>query len=311
MTIILTNLYNPTPFLYTMETEKIIKAGEIAKQIKIWIKPQIKKDMSLLKIAELIENKIEELGGKPAFPVNLSINEQAAHYTPEYNDKKIAHGLLKVDFGVHIDGWVADTALSFNLDNNPEAEKLIEASKKALENVEQKISSNLTLGETGKLIEETISSYNFRPIANLSGHSMEQYNLHAGISVPNVNNLSNIKFNEGLYACEPFATNGNGYVHDAQKGNIYAFIQNKQPRSPQARKVLEFIKDNFGTLPFAGRWIIKKLGPMSKIGLMQLERENILHHYPILTEEKGKLVSQKENTFLISKNEIIITTKED
>jgi methionyl aminopeptidase len=292
-----------------MDKKKIIKAGQITSEIKKWIKPQIKKGMLLVDIAEMIEKKIFELKGAPAFPVNLSINEQAAHYTPTENDEKTAHGLLKIDFGIHIDGWVADTAFSLNLDNNPEAEKLIESSKRALENVEQNISSETTLGDIGKIIERTILSYNFKPVANLSGHSMEQYNLHAGVSVPNIANNSDFKLNEGLYACEPFATNGNGNVHDGAKGNIYSFIQDKTPRSPIARKTLNFIKENFGTLPFAGRWITKEFGSQGRLGLMQLEREHILHHYPILTEKKGKLVSQAENTFLIEKNKVTITTE--
>jgi methionyl aminopeptidase len=292
-----------------MNKELIIKAGEICAEVKEWIKPQIKKGMLLVEIAEMIEKKIFELGGAPAFPVNLSINEQAAHYTPTENDEKTAHGLLQVDFGVHVDGWVADNAFSYNLDEDSKAEKLIEASQRALENVEQNISSEITLGDIGKIVEETITSYGFRPVANLSGHSMEQYDLHAGVSVPNIANNSDYELDEGLYACEPFASTGNGLVHDGAKGNIYAFIQDKTPRSPIARKILEFIKESFGTLPFAGRWVTKEFGSQGRLGLMQLEREKILHHYAILTEEKGKLVSQAENTFLVEKDKVTITTK--
>jgi methionyl aminopeptidase len=292
-----------------MDKKLILKAGNIAKEIKKWIKPQIKKGTPLLEIAEKIEKKIEELGGFPAFPVNLSINEQAAHYTPSHNDEKIAQGLLKVDFGVQVDGWIADTAFSMDLENSELNQKLIQASKQALENAKQKLSPEITLSEIGKTIENTINSYGFKPIANLSGHSMEQFDLHAGISVPNINNNSNYKMGQGLYAIEPFATNGNGSVHDGAKGNIYLWVEDRNVRSPFARQTLEFIKDNFGNLPFAGRWVIKELGSKGILGLRQLENEGILHHYPILTEEKGKMVSQKENTFIIEKDKVIITSE--
>src|SRR3989344_929140 len=92
--------------------EKLKKAGSIAKEVIIYAKSIIKKDMSLLEIAAKIEAKIVELGARPAFPVTLSINEIAAHATPTYNDSSVAYGLLKVDLGVHIDGYVADTAFS-------------------------------------------------------------------------------------------------------------------------------------------------------------------------------------------------------
>ena len=104
-----------------MDKEKILLAGKIAKQVREYIKPQIKKDTPLLEIAEKIESKITELGGKPAFPTNLSINEITAHYTPAHNDEALAHGLLKIDFGVHIDGWIADTAFSLDLENTEES----------------------------------------------------------------------------------------------------------------------------------------------------------------------------------------------
>lgn len=294
-----------------MNKEAIIKAGEIAKKIKLEFKDKIKKGDKLLDIANKIENRIIELGGFPAFPVNLSINEIAAHYTPTYNDESTAYGLMKVDFGVHIDGWVADTAFTLDLEDTKENKKLIEASKSALENVEKEISSEKTLGEVGKIVESTIKSYGFNPIANLSGHSMEQYDLHAGMSIPNVNTNSNIEFNEGLYAVEPFATNGKGRVHDGPKGNIMMLVSEKNIRSPGARQVLEYIKDNYGTLPFASRWVIKEFQTRGIIALRQLENEGILHHFTTLVEEKGKLVSQKENTFLIEKNKVIITSKED
>jgi methionyl aminopeptidase len=292
-----------------MSKKSIIKAGNIARDIKKWIRPQIKKGTPLLEIAEKIEEQILELGGFPAFPVNLSINEQAAHYTPKHDDETLANGLLKVDFGVQIDGWIADTAFSIDLENSELNEKLIKASEHALENAEKNISSKITLGNMGKIIEDTINSHGFNPISNLSGHLMEQFDLHAGVSVPNINNQSDYEIGEGLYAIEPFATNGNGKIHDGAKGNIYLWTEDRNVRSPIGRETLEFIKDNFGNLPFASRWVIKELGTKALLGLRQLENEGILHQYPILTEEKGKLVSQAENTFLIEKDKVIVTSK--
>jgi methionyl aminopeptidase len=291
--------------------ESILKAGHIAAEIKKWIRPQIKKGMLLLEIAEKIENKIYEMDAEPSVPVNLSINEQAAHYTPSPEDKSIAKGLLKIDFGAHINGWISDTAFSMDLENSEINKELIEASKNALENVEKNLSKEKTFGQIGGIIESSIKQNGFNPIVNLSGHSMEQYDLHSGISIPNIDNKSDFYFSSGLYAIEPFATNGSGKVHDGIKGNIYSLIKEKNTRSFIAKEVLKFIKENYKTLPFASRWIYKKFGSRARIALMILEKEGILHQYPILTEKKGKLVSQAENTFLIKKDKVIITTKED
>ena len=292
-----------------MDKEAIIKAGKIISEIKSWIKPQVKKGTPLIKIAELIENKIYELGGEPAFPVNLSINEHAAHYTPSAEDETLAHGLLKVDFGVEIEGWIADNSFSVDLENSELNKNLIKASQKALEKAEEMLSSMAKFGEVGGIIEKTINSYGFNPIANLSGHSMGKYDLHSGLNVPNVKTNSEREFGLGLYAIEPFATNGGGIVHDGKKGNIYIIENKKNTRSPLGREILNFIAEKYGDLPFTSRWIVKEFGKKAIIALYQLERERILHQYPILTEEKGKIVSQTENTFLIEKDKVINTTK--
>ena len=155
------------------EIQKLIRAGEIAKRVKVYAREIIKPDVLLSEIANKIENKIIELKGKPAFPVNLSINEVAAHSTPSYNDTAKAFGLLKVDIGVHVDGYIADTAFSLDLEKIDENKKLIEAVELALERAIKRISVGSTLREIGREIEEAITSYDLQPIRNLSGHSLD------------------------------------------------------------------------------------------------------------------------------------------
>ena len=334
-----------------MKTDKIIKAGKIASEVKKYARSIIKKDMPLLEIAEKIESKITELGGKPAFPANLSINNIAAHYTPDHDDKTPADGLLKVDFGVHVDGWTADNAFSLDLEGNEENKKLIEASEKALENAlkiirdkfkinkkrlveggerfyegqnkstNSRVESGIADGgldkehkivtsEIGKTIQETIESYGFSPVLNLSGHSMEHYNLHSGITIPNINDKKNIVLGEGFYAVEPFATTGSGRVHDGKPSGIYYLKEIKNVRSPVARQVLEFIKKEYNTLPFCSRWIVKKLGTKALFGLRELETRGNLHHFSQLVEVRESKVSQTEQTVLISKEKGVIVTTE-
>ncbi len=302
-----------------MDEEKILKAGKIASQAKDYIKPLIKPGMPLLEIAEKIESKITELGGKPAFPVNLSINNIAAHYTPSYDDETKAYGLLKIDFGVHIDGWIADTAFSLDLSDNEEEsqqnKKLISTSEKALGNALEMIKSKSDkmeerrLSQIGKIIQETIESFGFSSIINLSGHSMEQYDLHAGITIPNIDDKRNIPLKPGIYAIEPFATTGNGKVHDGKKSGIYMLTNTRNIRSLTARKILEFIEKEYNTLPFCSRWIFKKFGINALLGLKQLEDNGNLHHFSQLVESQTGRVAQTEHTILVKEDKIIVTTE--
>jgi len=290
-----------------MEKSKILKAGNIAKQVREFAKSIIKPNAKLLDIAEKIETKIIELGAKPAFPVNLSINEIAAHYTPSYNDISLARGLLKVDIGVQIDGEIADTAFSLDLENSKENKKLIEASEKALKNVIQNVKIGISLGEIGKTVQQTIESEGFSPIINLSGHEMKEHELHAGLMIPNVDNKMPDKITKGLYAIEPFATSGSGRVIEGKPSGIYLLQDDKNVRNNEARKILNFIIKEYKTLPFCSRWIVKKFGIKSLFALRQLEENGNLHNYPQLIEISHSKVSQSEHTVLIEDKTIVTT----
>ncbi|MFH1585624.1 MAG: type II methionyl aminopeptidase [archaeon] len=290
-----------------METPKILQAGKIAKQVRDYARSIVKKDVPLLEIANKIEDKIKELGGKPAFPTNLSINDIAAHYTPAYNDETKAHGLIKVDLGVHVDGWMSDTAFSLDLDNSEENKKLIEASEKALERAIEKIKEGITASEVGKVIEEAIDSYGFSPIINLSGHEIDKYELHAGVTIPNIDDKKNVILNSGLYAIEPFATKGNGKVYDGKPSGIYVLQNEKNPRSPIAREMLNFIIEEYKTLPFCSRWLVKRFGTRALFGLRQLQENGNLHQFDQLVEASHNKVSQAEHTVLIRDGKIVTT----
>jgi len=292
-----------------MKESNIIQAGKIASDVKKFAREFIKKDMLLLEIAEKIESKIVELGGKPAFPVSLSIDDVAAHYTPSYDDEILAKGLLKIDLGVHVKGCLADTAFSMDLENSEENKKLITASEQALKNAIKILNKNISANKIGKIIHETIESHGFFPIINLSGHSMEEYDLHAGITIPNIEDTKNIILEKGLYAIEPFATTGNGKVYEGKPSGIYLLTNNKNIRSPIAREILKIIEEEYITLPFCSRWLVKKLGTKALFGLRQLEENGNLHHFPQLIEISHNKVSQAENTILIKDNEIIVTTE--
>jgi len=292
-----------------MNHAKILQAGKISSEVKKYARSFIKKDIPLLEIAEKIENKIIELGGKMAFPTNLSINNIAAHYTPSYDDKSLAFGLLKIDLGVHIDGWIADTAFSMDLEDNEENKKLIQASEKALENAIKIAKENVSVGKIGQVVQETIESFVFSSVINLSGHEIGQYELHAGMTIPNINNKQKDKLKKGLYAIEPFATTGNGKVHDGKPSGIYALINNKNVRSQTAREILKFIEQEYETLPFCSRWLVKKFGTKALFGLKQLEDNGNLHHFAQLVEKQGSKVAQTEQTILIDDKEVIVTSE--
>ena len=292
-----------------LDKEKILEAGKISSEVREYVRRFIKKDMPLIEIANEIEEKMHSLGGKPAFPTCLSVDSIAAHATPAYNSLEIARGILKVDFGIHIDGWIADTAFSLDLENSSENKKIIEASEKALEAAIKTIKKNVPLNEIGKAISKEIESQNLSPITNLSGHGIDRYVLHSRVSIPNHDNKSMVLITEGLYAIEPFATTGVGSVHDGKPSGIFRLVDKRNTRSQTAREILNFIIEEYQTLPFCSRWLVKKFGTKSLIGLKQLEENGNLHSYAELIESSNGKVAQTEHTILVEKNGIIVTTR--
>jgi methionyl aminopeptidase len=309
------NLSNEVEVFSENLTEEKIKnyrkAGEIAKQVKEYIRKIIKKDMPLLELADKIEGEIAKLGGKPAFPANLSINETAAHYTPSYDDAKKAEGLLKIDFGVHINGCIADTAISLDLEDNEENKKLINASNSALKEAIEHVKDSKEkskLNEIGSKIKIQIESFGFYPIINLSGHSLNDYQIHAGLTIPNCDNQNSKELEEGAFAIEPFATTGLGEVYEGKLSGIYKIQKFVNTRDMFSRKVLKFIEENYKTLPFASRWLVKEFGTRALTSLALLKQQGILHEYPQLIEKSKAKVSQAEDSFIIYNGKMEVLT---
>jgi methionyl aminopeptidase len=295
---------------YTKEDLENLKlAGEICKKIKSQLNKIVLPGKKLLDIAEEIESKIIELGAKPAFPTNLSINEVAAHSTPSWNSEEIASGLLKVDFGVHISGIVADNAVSFDLDDSKKNKSLIESSQLALDEAIKTAKPNTKLSEIGSKVDSTAESKKTLPIRNLSGHSISPWELHSGTTIPNFDNSSSQLLSPGVYAIEPFVTlsSGSGLVKDGKPSGIYHLKHTSNVRDAFARKVLEFIEEEYQTLPFCSRWIYKKFGSRGLLALRQIENSGCLHHYNQLIESSKSPVAQSEHTILITDKVEIIT----
>jgi len=294
------------------EIEKYVQAGKIAGKLKKFLRGYVKEGMPLLDIAKTIKEKIEDTGAICAFPPTLSIDDIAAHYSPAPKDETVASGIIKVDFGVCIDGYIADTAITLDLTEDNRHKELIEASELALDNALKIIDSSVSLNDIGKNVQESIESKGFSPIINLSGHSLGRWNVHAGVTIPNYANGNNNKLEPGAYAIEPFATDGKGMIQAGGQGNIYELTNVKNPRSPKAREILKFIQEKYQTLPFSLAEIQDKFGPMSRLAINELIKQDSLHSHTTLVEKGNGFVSQAEHTFLITDGgKVIVTTRED
>lgn len=291
--------------------DKFIEAGKIGSKIREESKSLIMVGESLLEIAETIEQMIIDAGAKPAFPVNISINEIAAHYTPEIDcEAQLPEtGVVKIDLGVDLDGGIADTAYTIDLDEKNG--NLLKACEESLYAGIEAIKPGVTVGEVGGKIEEKITAYGFKPISNLTGHMMLPGELHTGIDVPNIKTNDPYEFQIGdVFAIEPFATTGRGFVTDLEQVEIFSLHMPHQIRMRQSRKILQHIIETHGMLPFAERWIRKSFDSklLVSASLKELLSNQVIKGYPVLREIDGGLVSQFEHTILVEEKGARILT---
>lgn len=289
--------------------EKIKLAGRITAQVREYGASLVKKNASMVDVLDKVENRIIELGGKPAFPAQISCNHIAAHYCPEENDTfRFNDELVSLDVGVHVDGFIGDTAKTIDLSGK--YSNLVKAAEQALENALEIIKPGITLGEIGKVIQETIQKYDYAPVRNLSGHGLGQYQIHTKPSIPNFNNHDPTKLEKGmLFAIEPFASTGAGIVQDAGIPTVFELAGRKPVRNPITRQVLKEI-DEYEHLPFCTRWLTRKFGPKAKLALRDMEQLGMLHMHPPLGDRDRGMISQAEHTVLIDdEGNVIVTTK--
>ena len=295
-----------------MVFDDYFRAGKIAGEVRENVRKTDWIGKTVYEICEHVESEIIKRGAKCAFPVNTSINEVAAHYTAEPNDPLSIKDddLVKIDLGAQINGYIADTAVTVCY--NPEFDNQVQAAELSLSNAMSMIKVGVKSSDVGRTIEKTIKQMGFLPIANLSGHSLDQYTIHAGKSVPNIWSIGSFTFNENqAFACEPFVTTGDGlgFVHEGKIKNIFALSSRKKTKDKEADKMLDYIWQNFNLLPFALRWLTNEWEEKEARNLLEvLVKKKAVHAYPVLVEGNGQRVTQAEHTFIPNETGVTITT---
>lgn len=292
--------------------QKYVRAGRIAAEVREFMRKTVSEGMAVIEVCEKAETLIREKGGNPAFPCNVSVNEIAAHYTSSPGDKRTIpmNSIVKVDIGVHVDGYIADTAVTVCF--NPEYETLARTAEEALEVGVKTLHPGMSIPAFGAVIEKTIKARGHKPVSNLTGHQIGRFLIHTGKSLPNVFHFSAAKVNMGeVYAIEPFVTvaNAAGKIEHGLEAHIFRFLKRRSLKNMNAQQLLDYIIRNFQTLPFTERWL-RGVVPSEhyKTAFSELLSAKTLMAYPVFIEASGKPVAQAEHTVLITEKGCKILT---
>ncbi len=294
--------------------QKIIKAGKIASQVRReGAKKMAIPGTSFLEVMDYCEEKIIKLGGEIAW-AQMAVNDVAAHFCPQEDEVGTTQegDLIKVDIGVHLDGYIADNAMTIEVGKTQEHKDLIRASQNALKSAIKLVRPGVKLWELGEAQFLEAEKLGFTTIKNLSGHSIEQYKVHGGVNIPTFNTHDTKELKEGMQiAIEPFVTAGNGIVKESGQSTIFMQAKQGAARTPYARKILEEIKSRNG-LPITTRWFTRKLGKgPALLGLRELQKMSILRSYPPLAEVTGLPVAQFEHSMIVQEKPLVYTRHDD
>ncbi|MBS1266935.1 MAG: Methionine aminopeptidase [Candidatus Woesearchaeota archaeon] len=288
--------------------QKYEKAGKIAAEALAYGKKLIKQKSYLLDVTKKIEDYINKKA-EIAFPIQISMDNVAAHFYPDHDDEIIFEDqVCKLDVGVHVDGFVGDNAVTVDLSGKHT--KLVKASREALDNAIKVVKAGVQVGEIGKVIQDTITGYGFAPIRNLSGHGLDEYNVHTPPNIPNTATGDTTTLEEGdVVAIEPFASTGAGIVIETSNPTLFQLVEPKPVRDRTTRKILQQII-NYNNLPFAKRWLVNDF-PLFKVNfaLKRMLDKDIISSFPPLADKAKGIVSQAEYTVVVEKNGCRILTK--
>ena len=314
------------------------KAAKIHKQVRQDIKDHIKPGIKLWDLCQTVENRVRELSkehgnqlnGGVAFPTGCSINNVAAHFTPNKGDNTILKetDICKLDFGVHVDGWIIDSAFTINF--QPQYQPLLDASKEAVMGIIKNMGVDSKVSELGEISEEIVKSYELSignktipltPMNNLTGHSIRRWNVHGGKSIPGVKNTyPDIIGENEFYAVEIFPTTGSGTSYLEGESTHFMLkngFQKQKFRLKRTYQLLSLIQKEFSTLAFCPRFLNyidlqrKNKETNYKMCLGELFNCGIINSYPPLLDKPGSMVSQFEHTIYISNNNKIILSEGD
>jgi methionyl aminopeptidase len=293
--------------------EEYKKSGRITNEVSSVVRSRVVTGMSYLEACLLVEKEIKSRGGEAAFPVGIGVNQVTAHYAPQEGDAS-AFGetdLVKVDFGVHVDGYVTDTAVSVAFDS--EYNLLLEAAERALNVAIATAKREVRPGEIGREIHREAARFGFKTIENLTGHTVDRYVVHAGKSIPNVYMPGMQSLKKGdVFAIEPFITLGSaaGYVVDRPgKATIFSVVARKKTGDPKLDGFVDRVWGERKTLPFTPRWYSEEFGAGKVGGIVdRLVAKRVLRAYPTLVEASGSPVAQFEQTMALDDGGLLVLT---
>ena len=277
------------------------QAGRVASAARVFGAAQIHVGRTLVEVRSAVEAEIQRRGASLAFPVQIAVNETAAHFCPAAADARAFEegDLAKLDIGVHVDGWVVDTAVTVNVGRRAGRQPLIDAAEAALHAALTAARPGALIYEVSQAIETVLRSRGLRPVESLCGHGVGRWTVHCPPAVPNRpegDHRTRLE-PETVVALEVFATDGDGHVEERGDASIYRL----DPLAPTELADLELIGAlrAFRGLPFAAHQLPGFSAERVATAIAALTAAGQLRSYRPLVDASASAIAQAEHTIYV------------
>jgi len=215
------------PLKSKKEIEIMTEGGKRLAKIIQKLEKQIRPGIATEELNKLAEELILKSEGKPNFkgyenfPATIctSINEELVHCTP--SKRKLKEGdIISIDIGMKYKGFHTDMAITVPVGKiNPETQRLIKVTKKALKRGFKKARPGNTFGDIGNTIQRYVESQGFNVVRDLCGHGIGR-EIHEDPKIPNYGKRrTGSEIKEGMVFCiEPMVTIGDWRLEKTKDG---------------------------------------------------------------------------------------------
>ncbi len=176
------------------ELEKMRRSGQIVRQVLDAVKALVAPGVSTMDLEYAAEEKIKELGAKPAFkgyhdyPCVLctSVNNEIIHGIPSEKRVLKEGDIVSIDCGVVMDGYYGDSATTVAVGKSlaPELQKLLDVTETSLKKAIAAVRLGKTVGDVGAAVQEYVEANGFSVVREFVGHGIGT-RLHEDPQVPN------------------------------------------------------------------------------------------------------------------------------
>jgi len=232
------------------------RAGEVTRDVLQLVRGLVKPGITTLDLEKAAVARLAELGVKAAFkgyhgyPCALctSVNSEVVHGIPSQKRVLKEGDIVSVDFGVVVDGYFGDSAITVPVGAvDADVARLLAVTEKSLHAGIAVVRPGATLGDVGAAVQDVVEAEGFSVVRDFVGHGIGVH-MHEDPQVPNFGERGRgMKLKVGMViAIEPMVNAGkpevevlgDGWTAVAKDGSMSAHFEHTVAVTATGARVL-------------------------------------------------------------------------